>query len=155
MMQVRQTRGKLCEVMYVDPLTDDDLASFTLEVRRLVTGAAAPLVFVCDWRRVGFFSKTMADTIVWIMRRDNPRIAFNAILVDPANVRFRRQVEDILTQAQNPHRKCFVSDSALITVIEGMLNGEERIRVLELIRDNEPGSMRSVPPRSGPPKSVR
>jgi hypothetical protein len=129
MMQVRQNQGKLCEVIFADPLAVDELTAFTLEVRRLVSLASEPLVFCCDWRKVASFEKTTVDTIVWTMRRDNPKIGFNAILVDPKNTQCRNQVEHILREADNPRRRCFTDIASLTAALDRFLSPAERGRL--------------------------
>ncbi|MFO0592572.1 MAG: hypothetical protein U0441_33825 [Polyangiaceae bacterium] len=166
MMMVQRSQGKLIEVVYAEPLTADDLTAFTLEIRRLVGQAKEPLVFITDWRCVtGMFTKPIADTIVWIMRRDNPMLGFNACLVSPGNVPFRRQVEDILVQSQNPKRKCFTTEISLTAAVDPLLDETERLRLREFLRLNAPGPSSGATggpssgpasgPRSGPPAGPR
>lgn len=159
MMTVQKSRGKLIEVVYAEPLTADDLTAFTLEIRRLVGQAREPQVFITDWRCVnGTFSKPIADTIVWIMRRDNPMLLFNACLLSPGNMPFRRQVEDILVQAQNPKRKCFSTEISLTAAVDPLLDEAERLRLREFLRMNAPGPSSGAPvsgaPTSGAPVSA-
>lgn len=154
MMTVRQTQGKLCEVVYADPMTADELTTFTMEMRRIVGQTKTPLVFLTDWRQVSAtFSRSMADTLVWVMRRDNPMVAFNGFLVSPGNVAFHRQVDNILKQAQNPMRKLFTSESQLLAAMDPLLNAPERARLREVLKGPTgtptPSSRRSIPPPTG------
>jgi hypothetical protein len=127
-------------VLYVDPLTVDELTAFTLETRRLVSQASDPLVFCCDWRRVAVFEKTVIDTIVWTMRRDNPKIAFNAVLVDPKNSQCRNQVEHILREADNPRRRCFTDVASIIAALDRFLTPAERARLDQFLAGPPPSS---------------
>jgi hypothetical protein len=125
-MHVEQRVGRLAEVRYVDPLTMDELTKFMAGVRDLVQRAPEPLVFCCDWRHVGTFDQTVADTIVWIMRRDNPKIAKNGVLVSTRQL--FGQVERILSDAGNPRRKVFLERTELCSWLDTLLVPEERKR---------------------------
>jgi hypothetical protein len=144
MMFVERTVGRLCEVRYVDPLTPDELTDFTLAIRNLVASADAPLVFCCDWRAVSRFDKAIADTIVWIMRRDNPKIAHNAILVDAQDAAFRTQVEQILAEAGNPERTVHADAAHLTRLLKRMLDPKERERLEVFLGENPRGVRRGA-----------
>ncbi len=85
----------------------DDLTSFMADIRGIVKGSAKPIVFVTDWRQLTCFTDEMADAIVWIMRRDNPNIECNGILISAGRAGFRRQVERITKEAANAQRRLF------------------------------------------------
>ncbi len=137
MMTVTRRVGRLCEVRYLDPLTQDELTDFTLAVRNLVAAATDPLIFCCDWREVSRFDKAMADTIVWVMRRDNPKIAHNAVLIDPEKTALRKQVEQILREAANPQRTVHGDLASLNGVLGPLLDAPERDR-LEVFLQEDP-----------------
>jgi hypothetical protein len=128
-MQVVNSVGKLCEAFFRDPLTQAELTDIALEIRRLVTAATEPLVFCCDWRRVSSFDKSLADTTVWVMRRDNPKIAYNGILIDPKNTALREQVDRIVKEAGNPSRQCFTSVPDLTKALARHLTRSELAQV--------------------------
>lgn len=125
-MSVAHRVGRLAEVRYVAPLKYEELADFMGAVRKLVEGAKNPLVFCCDWRGIDVFEQTFCDTIVWIMRRDNPRIAANAMLVDSA--RLYAQAELIVKDASSPKRRVFRNESDLVAWLDPQLTPEERLR---------------------------
>ena len=125
-MGVEQKVGKLAEVRYREPLTLDEMTVFMANVRRLVDAAKEPLVFCCDWRPVHRFEPAIADTIVWIMRRDNPRIGANGVLTGDGPI--FEQVRRILVEAGNPRRRVFSSESSLAAWLDPMLTSPERDR---------------------------
>lgn len=129
MMTVTRGVGRLCEVRYAEPLTQDQLTEFTLAIRNVVATADVPLVFCCDWRGVPRFEKSIADTVVWIMRRDNPKIAHNAILVAAGNAALHAQVERILAEAASPRRTMHDDVKALRRLLAPMLDLRERERL--------------------------
>ena len=143
MMSVVNRVGRLAEVRYVPPLKHDELVNFMGEVRRLVEAAPEPLLFVCDWRAIDEFDSSFADTIVWIMRRDNPRIAANAMLVRTAKL--EAQAERIVADASNPRRRVFVDESALAGWIDPQLTVEERERRKQFLAEGPRGSSMSMP----------
>lgn len=126
MMTVTQTVGRLAEVRYEPPLALDELVDFMAKIRALVERAAAPLIFCCDWRAVPAFEPTFQDTIVWIMRRDNPRIAANALLV--ASDTLYAQSLAIVRDAKNTRRQVFRDARSLGAWLDPQLRPEERAR---------------------------
>ena len=129
MMTVSRSVGRLCEVRFQSPLDIEKVTSFTLAIRPLVSNAVRPLVFCCDWRGVTTLAADIADTLVWIMRRDNPMIECNAILVDVANAETVRQAKKIVTEARHPNRKVFTKLAELRGYVDPMLDAPERRRL--------------------------
>jgi hypothetical protein len=144
MMSVRLVVGTLAEVRYQPPLGIDQLSAFVADVRSLVERAARPLVFVCDWRAVDRFDGTMADTIVWTMRRDNPRVRANGVLVSTHNEPLYRQVTQVLLEARKPERAVFRSRAELAAFLDPFLSPEERRRRDEFL-DERPRARPGLP----------
>jgi hypothetical protein len=128
MMQVKRRVGRLAEVRYRAPLTLDELFAFMAGVRGLVEAATSPLVFCCDWREIEKFDATFIDTLVWTMRRDNPRVAANALLVGASNTVIFEQVSAIVRDAGSPNRRVFRTQRDLVAFLDPLLDGAERRR---------------------------
>ncbi len=92
MVVVEQHVGKLLEVRYRPPLALDQLADSAVRIRDLVGAARAPVAICTDWRSVTLFDDDTVDAMVWTMRRDNPKILCNALLLPPGNKAFIAQV---------------------------------------------------------------
>jgi|GEM_PF-1930290 len=137
MMCVRHEVGRLAEVLYRPPLSIEQLSAFVADVRRVVERASTPLVFVCDWRPVDGFDETFTDTIVWTMRRDNPRILANGVLVSASNVRLFDQVDRLLREAKNPARRVFKSRAEVVAFLDPHLSDDERRRRDQFLDENE------------------
>lgn len=137
MMQVHCRVGKLAEVIYRPPMSLEQLSAFVADVRAAVERSATPLAFVCDWRAVERFEPTFADTIVWTMRRDNPRILANGVLVAPNNAFLFDQVAKVLREAKKPERQVFRSRGELAAFLDPYLSPEERTRRDEFLDANE------------------
>ena len=137
MMTVRRNVGRLAEVIYVPPLSVEQLSAFVAAVRAEVEGAKQPLVFVCDWRWINRFDSTYADTIVWTMRRDNPRVAANGVLVSESNLALFDQVEKVLREAKNPNRKVFRSRLDVAAFLDPLLTAAERERRDAFLNEGE------------------
>jgi hypothetical protein len=133
MMDVRVRLGKLAEVRFKPPLGVDELSAFMANIRKVVQESVDPLVFCCDWRTIDSFEPMVADTIVWIMRRDNPRIAGNGLLV--RTPKLFAQVEGILRDANNASRRVFRDEIALKAWLEPQLNADERKRRDEFLAE--------------------
>lgn len=129
MMTVSRRVGRLCEVRFQSPLDIEKVTSFTLAIRPIVVAAATPLVFCCDWRGVASLGDDVVDTLVWIMRRDNPMIECNAILVDGTKPAVVQQAQKIVTEARHPRRKVFTKLAALRAHVDPMLDVLERRRL--------------------------
>lgn len=138
MMSLRQQVGRLAEVVYRPPLNVDQLSAFVADVRAVVGKAKEPLVFVCDWRAIDRFETTFADTIVWTMRRDNPRVLANGVLVSPQNAELYHQVARVLQEAKKPERQVFRTRGELARFLDPYLLPEERSRRDQFLEENEP-----------------
>jgi hypothetical protein len=136
-MQVRRTVGKLAEVIFRQPMSVEELSSFVSQVRGMVQASEEPLAFVCDWRDVDRFDPTFADTIVWTMRRDNPRILTNGVLVAGRNVALYEQVEQVLRESRKPERQVFRHRADLAAFLDPRLTREERRRRDQFLDDND------------------
>jgi hypothetical protein len=137
MMSLRNGVGKLAEVSFAAPLTIEELSVFVANVRALVEKATEPLVFVCDWREIDRFEAIFSDTIVWTMRRDNPKVTANAVLVARGNQRLFDQVAQVLREAHKAQRRVFRERGALATFLDPYLSGDERRRRDEFLEGNE------------------
>jgi hypothetical protein len=126
-MVVEQHVGRLAEVRFADPLDLDQLSAFMAHVRSLVEASPRPLVFCTDWRKVSLFDKDVSESVIWIMRRDNPRIGANGILVD--DERLLKQAEAIVTEAHNSRRKVFLSVAPLREWLDSLLLPPEQERL--------------------------
>lgn len=139
MMLVERHVGYLAEVRYRPPLHADELPGFMGGVRGLVADAKMPLVFCTDWREISSFPPDIADTIVWIMRRDNPKIRANGVLVSAEAGDFYQQVHDILRQANNPDRRVFDNPAAVSDWLDPLLSPAERRRRDDFLAGKAPG----------------
>ena len=151
MMQIAVSVGRLAEVRFASPFGADDLSKFMADIRAVVERAEQPLVFFTDWREVDAFSPSEYDTIVWIMRRDNPRIETNAVLLDPANVAFVEQARKLLVEAANRKRAAFTDPAEVRAFLGKMLAPAERRQLDTLLA--EPRKARVAPKRAAPASS--
>jgi hypothetical protein len=62
------------------------------------------------------------------MRRDNPRVAANGVLVGESNLGLFDQVEKVLREAKNPNRKVFRSRLDVAAFLDPLLTAAERDR---------------------------
>jgi hypothetical protein len=149
MMSVERRMGRLAEVRFRAPLSVDELSAFVARVRGFVEEAQSPLVFCCDWREVDSFDATFIDTIVWTMRRDNPRVDANGVLVSAANAALFEQVTSLLRDARNPNRRVFRRRTELAEFLDPLLDSAERKRRDEFLDEGGVGasmsSLRAAP----------
>jgi len=126
---MEQRVGRLVEVRYHESLTLDDFTRLMAKTRTLFEASSLPLVFVTDARYVSPFPRDVADSLVWVMRRDNPKIAAGGILLSRENLMWQRQAERILMEARNTVRRLFFEPLDLAAWLSPHLDGDERRRL--------------------------
>src|SRR5687768_3815346 len=106
MVRVENRVGRFGEVVIASPVSEEDVQNFVKYARAIVGQATRPLVFCTDLRRARFFPQSVADTLVWVMRMDNPKIERNGLLLASQSM-FGRQVERMLVEAKGVNRRAF------------------------------------------------
>ncbi len=103
----------LAIVRFPPTATPGEMAEMVGRVRGHLSRAPHRAVYTVDFREVGIFSPENADTLIQLMKGDNPMILRTAFLVTKGAV-LSLQVERMLREAKNPGRRTFFSlDSAL------------------------------------------
>lgn len=154
MMSLASLTTRLVGVRYAAPMTLDELFAFASDTRDLVDRAPTNVVFCCDWRAIDGLSATFADTILRTMRRDNPKVEKNGIVVDDASLGFFVQVERILSEAVNPGRRVFRHRWEVEAFLHPSLTRDEQQR-LDAFLDEGTSPAKRAASRSQPPGSVR
>jgi hypothetical protein len=128
-MTLESRIGKLAEIRFRPPLDKEELTDFTIAVRELVRGAEEPLVFCTDLRLMDGMEKETSDTLVWLMRRDNPMVRANAVLIAPRKPALSEIAEQMVKESNNPGRRVFRDKATLIEYLTPMLTAPEQQRL--------------------------
>lgn len=118
--------GRLCELRYLPPFTDEEGAVLLPQMGALVEQAEAPLVFCTDLRPMRGFSKTLLESIIWRLRRNNPKVLAAGSIVSSPHV--FRLMERAAAESGNPMRRVFSNLSELRAHLEPFLSPAERAR---------------------------
>lgn len=159
LMNLELPVGKLAVVCWRPPLLEDELADFLSQVRRAVDNAPEPLVFFTDWRHTERFNDDIVDTVVWIMRRDNPRLNSNGILISPGYSGIAEHTGRIVTEANNATRRVFTDPEECRRYLAPKLTAEETEVLDARLYDDGAVSAARIPAarqsvrRSAPPPS--
>jgi hypothetical protein len=127
MISVRHGVGKLWLVFFRRPVDQNDITSFTLNVRAATTAASDKVMFCSDMRQIDLFDKDEYDTIVWLMRRDNPKLLAASFLVKPTNAALKDQMVRMVEEGRHPRRRVFSSAEDLVAWASPMLTAEEQL----------------------------
>lgn len=118
--------GKLCELRYWPPFTDEDGATLLPQMGELVDRAKSSLVFCTDLRPMRGFSKTLLESIIWRLRRNNPKVIAAGSIVSTPNV--FRLMERAAAESGNTNRRVFSNLSDLRAHLDPFLSPDERAR---------------------------
>lgn len=145
MVRVENRVGRFGEVIIASPVSEEDVQAFVKHARAIVGQAKRPLVFCTDLRRARVFPQSVADTLVWVMRMDNPNVERNGLLLADRSM-FARQVERMLLEAKGVNRRAFYDRELLVAWLEPVLDQVERERLASFLAEGEGPA--SVPPFS-------
>lgn len=118
--------GKLCELRYLPPFTNEDSMQLLPQMGQLVDRATGPLVFCTDLRPMRGFSKPLLDSIIWRLRRNNPKVCAAGSIVSTPHV--FRLMERVAAEARNPMRRVFLNVNELRDFLDPFLTPAERVQ---------------------------
>jgi hypothetical protein len=116
--------GRLCELRYLPPFTAEDSALLLPRMGALVDQAEGQVVFCTDLRPMRGFSKPLLDSIIWRLRRNNPKVCAAGSIVSSPHV--FRLMERVAAEAHNPMRRVFSNLSDLRAHLDPFLTPAER-----------------------------
>jgi hypothetical protein len=90
-----------------------DVVRFEEAMGRAFARAGAYAVICADWRAAHILAPEVADRLIGLLRRANPRIRRAGILLAGGHAIFGLQVERVVREAGNPARKTFHSAKLL------------------------------------------
>lgn len=106
MFTVELKSGRLITIKITAPFGLEDLQSFVERVAAVLT-VAPPLIVTCmDLRSSSILAPDIADGLISLMRKDNPRIERTALVMGD-NALVNLQVTRMIREAGNPGRRTF------------------------------------------------
>jgi hypothetical protein len=118
--------GRLIEVRFIAPVSAGDVVLFEGNVSRLFRSIPEKIVACTDFTRSATIPPAEADKIIAMLRRDNPKLERNGILLPKDKAGVRLQVERMVREGQNPDRRTFLEIGPLIEWLDEALSEAER-----------------------------
>lgn len=125
MMTARKSAGRLVLLSFRAPLVMGDLDTFLPMVQSIVASASERVIFCTDYRLVGRVPAELRDALVWLMRRDNPKMLCNALLVSVGAATLRKEIQKMLDEAAGGARRVFDDPASLRQWLAPELSSEE------------------------------
>lgn len=133
MWTVERKTERLVSIVIASPFGMEELASFQAAIVKLLTEVPGRVVTCMDLRHSVVLAPEVADALVGLMRRDNPRIERTAFLLGE-NAVMNMQVARMIREAGNPSRRTFHDAAQLITWLEESLVANEVALLRQLLQ---------------------
>lgn len=134
MYTVQQQVGRLVEARLSTLRSVDEVARFEVAMREAFDRVRGGHAIVCaDWRGANIFAPEVADRLVELLARGNPRLERSAVLLGKEQAAFALQVERVVREAKNSARRTFRDVDGVIEWLGELLSVEERRRLVEFL----------------------
>jgi hypothetical protein len=130
MHAVANPAGRLVTFRIVPPVSDDNSAQASLDLRGHIVGNAEPVIVVSDLLNARTFAPTTTERFAALMKSDNPKIFRSALLLDEDAPTLVLQIGRMLKEANNPMRRTFFDAKELIEWLDPDLRDDERAALL-------------------------
>lgn len=135
MFTVDRQQGRLVEA-HVKELPDRAAAdAYYQAITAAVLGVAAPqkAVIFADHRAVLIYPPDVADRLVELFTSVNRRVERAALMVSRTNATVSLQIERIVRESANPHRRVFYEPVPCEAFLNEVLSPVERTRLRRLL----------------------
>jgi hypothetical protein len=126
--------GRLLEVRLVAPVTVVDIDIIRDRLRLFFRTFPSKLVACGDFSRADVFLPDVAERILETFKYDNPKVERSGILVSASAI-FSLQLERLVSQANNPGRRCFRDPFELKAYLGNLLSHEEHGRMAQFLSE--------------------
>src|SRR4051812_149444 len=126
--------GRLLEVRLVAPVTVVDINITRERLGLFFKTFPSRLVACGDFSRADLFQQDVATRVLETFKHDNPKIERSGILVSASAI-FSLQLERLITQANNPARKCFRDPFEVKAFLGKLLTHEEHGRMAAFLSE--------------------
>jgi len=133
MLSVDVKVGRLLEIRLIAPVTLQDIEQGHQRLVQLFRRQAPlKLVGVGDLTRATVFAPDVASKALQVLKADNPTLERSGLLVSDSAI-FSLQMERLVAQAENPHRRCFHDPFELKAYLGNLLTHEEHARLAQFL----------------------
>ena len=131
--------GRLVEVRVYGLRTVSDVADYERELRGVFARHPGLLIGCCDTRppnnAVEVHPPDVAEALVGLLSRGNPRLEKSAILLPRGQATFYLQMDRLVRMAKHPDRRTFHEPAELKAWLSGSLDARERARLDEFLSE--------------------
>jgi hypothetical protein len=121
--------GRFLEIRFVPPVALEDLVDFAGKLARISREVKENFIGCTDFSLVNIMRPEMADRMIEMLKRDNPRLERNAALLSQQRAGLRMQIERIIRESKHPGRRAFDNTVEMIPWLDESLNEVERARL--------------------------
>jgi hypothetical protein len=145
-LKVDRHVGVLVEIRFDDEkVTVAEAEQFVVATRAIVSDTAVRLrrrVVICtDLRNTGVFPQEVSDTIIGLMRRDNPHVERNGAVGNWDAAVFTLQVQRMFMEAGSPgRRQMFTNAERLRQWLNEVLRPDEQARLKTFLDELAPSA---------------
>ena len=134
MYTIENRVGRLIELRVESPVTEEELLRFHDLITKVTKPIKGQLATCTDLVGATVFLQPVAALWIEIIRKENPIVERNAVLVGEGAV-FSMQVERIIRQAGFKNRNAFLVPAALTAWLGEILTVRERARLEQFLQE--------------------
>jgi hypothetical protein len=126
MHAVANPAGRLVTFRVIPPVSDENSAQASLDLRGLIVSNPEPVVVVSNLCDARTFAPETTERFAALMKSDNPKIFRSALLLDEGAATLGLQIARMLKEANNPARRLFFEAKELMAWLDPDLRDDER-----------------------------
>lgn len=129
--------GRLLEARIFSLKTAEDVVEYGAAIAAGVAKAPATVmpILCADHRPVRVYPQPAADRLTEMFKRNNTRLAYAALVIDPANATLLLQLERIVREANYERRKVFRDAPSALAQLGTVLDSAERARAAAFLTE--------------------
>ena len=125
--------GRLLETRFSSPIGPDDLAEFQRQRKILRDKVGSERLVVMDFRKASVLPPNLADELMGLLAGPNPGLLRNGVLLPSESATAAMQLQRIVREANNDHRRTFRDADELEKWLGELLTPAERARLHEFL----------------------
>jgi hypothetical protein len=126
MHEARNPGGRLLTLRLESPLDEQEAGEVFSDIRRLLGAMSGQAISCTDLTNARTFSPPIAARFTELMRGDNPKIERSAFLLAENAATFSLQLDRMIRESKNPHRRTFTGAQDLEAWLTPLLTPLER-----------------------------
>jgi hypothetical protein len=123
---VANPAGRLVTFRINPPVSDENGARASSELRAVIVATQGPVIVVSDLSAARAFAPETTARFVALMKSDNPKIERSALLLSPDSATLGLQIQRMLKEAAHPGRRAFADADELATWLRPPLTTDEK-----------------------------